>query len=350
MKRVDASAAVLAWFMLFALQTAAPACAWHGAGTQALMIDPVSPMTIYAAAEPATLFKSTDGGVSWQPISLIDIHIFWPLAVNPMTTTTVYAGTDLGLFKSTDGATSWRATGLSIGNVRAMAVDPLAPSTVYAGTESGVFKSVNGGGTWSLVLELAPEPTPEPADTVPPDTSILSAADGTGGVLTEGATTLSMSLTLRFTGADNIGLARFECRLDGAGFSACTSPVTHAGLTAVQHRFDVRAVHTSSNADATATRFTWTVDAAPETTITGAIDGRGKAVANGGTTSSNSITFRLTGTDNETVVGFECRLDARSFTACTSPVTYTGAHTFQVRAVDNNRFRDPSPAAFRWTR
>jgi photosystem II stability/assembly factor-like uncharacterized protein len=348
---------------------------WPYGTITVLAIDPVTPTTLYAGANrdylcpecesdlypdlflvevPGGALKSTDGGVSWQAIGLTNVHTFSGLAVHPMTTTTVYAATNLGLFKSTDGGTSWQATGLSSTNVRAVAIDPVAPSTVYVGTESGVFKSVDGGETWSLVLDPAQEPMPEPADTAPPDTSILSAADGSGAALSEGATTLSRSLTLRFTGADNVGLARFECRLGGAGFSTCTSPLTYSGLGVGRHTFEARAIDTSSNVDSSPARYTWTVDAPPDTAITAAIDGRGKTVANGGTTSSNAITFRFTGTDNETVAGFECRLDAGSFAACTSPVTYPGVsrgkHTFHVRAIDNKGFKDPSPASFQWTR
>jgi hypothetical protein len=193
-----------------------------------------------------------------------------------------------------------------------------------------------------------------PPDTAAPETSITAVVDGTGTAMADGAATLSTSLTLSFAGTDNVGLARFECRLDGAGFSACTSPLAYNALTLGRHAFDVRAVDTSNNVDATPARFTWTVDAAPDTSIIKTVDDHGKLIANGGTTTSARLTFQFTGTDNGAIAGFECRLDAGPFTPCTSPATYTvqgrGLHKLRVRALDNNGFRDATPAEFSWTK
>jgi hypothetical protein len=74
---------------------------------------------------------------------------------------------------------------------------------------------------------------------------------------------------------------------------------------------------------------------------------------NGGSMRGSSITFRFSGTDNNTVAGFECSRDNSAFAQCTSPVTYSvtsGTHSFRVRAVDNAGFRDPTPALFTWSK
>jgi hypothetical protein len=74
------------------------------------------------------------------------------------------------------------------------------------------------------------------------------------------------------------------------------------------------------------------------------------------------VTFRFTGTDNGTIVGFECRLDGGQFAPCTSPRTYTGvsrgSHSFRAgrstisdpgtRARRSSRGRDEAPT--RWWR
>jgi CSLREA domain-containing protein len=72
-------------------------------------------------------------------------------------------------------------------------------------------------------------------------------------------------------------------------------------------------------------------------------------------TNSNSATFQFTGSDSggSNLAGFECKLDAGNFTACTSPQNYSsladGSHTFEVRAFDGAGNVDPSPATFTWT-
>jgi photosystem II stability/assembly factor-like uncharacterized protein len=73
------------------------------------------------------------------------------LAVDPITSTTLYAGTSRGVFKSTDGAANWIVanTGLPAFSVPSLAVNPMTPTTLYAGTAGdGVYKSTDGGATW----------------------------------------------------------------------------------------------------------------------------------------------------------------------------------------------------------
>src|SRR5512146_2696672 len=68
------------------------------------------------------------------------------------TPTTLYAGTvGHGAFKSINGGNTWSEinTGLMNHFVQALAVDPVTPTILYAGTNGGVFKSMNGGENWS---------------------------------------------------------------------------------------------------------------------------------------------------------------------------------------------------------
>jgi len=127
----------------------------------ALAIDPVTPSTVYAGNSNVGVYKSTDGGTSWSQMSsgLTDTDIR-ALAIDPVTPSTIYAGTlNGGVFKSTNGGASWSAimpagtctlnSGLINPHVNALAIDPVTPSTIYAGSSGGVYKSTNGGASWS---------------------------------------------------------------------------------------------------------------------------------------------------------------------------------------------------------
>jgi hypothetical protein len=54
--------------------------------------------------------------------------------------------------------------------------------------------------------------------------------------------------------------AGFECRLDGGPWTECSSPEVVSGLSAGSHTFQVRAVDSAGNPDATPSSITWTVD------------------------------------------------------------------------------------------
>jgi YVTN family beta-propeller protein len=92
-----------------------------------------------------------------------------------------------------------------------------------------------------------------------PDTIITSAVDDSGAVVANGGATLSTSIHITFEGiGDNI--VGFQCSLDGSTFSSCTSPFIANQLKAgVRHVFEVRAVNSLGNKDATPATFKWFV-------------------------------------------------------------------------------------------
>jgi hypothetical protein len=102
-----------------------------------------------------------------------------------------------------------------------------------------------------------------------------------------------------------------------------------------------RARDRAGNVDPTPASWSWRIDLPPETSI---------AAGPSGPTSSTSATFRFSSTD--TAATFQCKLDDRSWSSCTSGKTYTGlsqgSHTFRVRAKDSARTNDPSPAERTW--
>jgi photosystem II stability/assembly factor-like uncharacterized protein len=144
-----------------------PADAWishgpDGRGITALVVDPATPTTLYAASNGTGVFKSSDGGRSWIEVNsgLTNSDVL-ALVIDPHSPATLYAGTLDGVFKTTDGGENWStaSTGLTRLYVQALAIDPLTPSILYAGIENGgVFKTSNGGESWIAVNEGIREP------------------------------------------------------------------------------------------------------------------------------------------------------------------------------------------------
>ncbi|HET9163177.1 MAG TPA: LamG-like jellyroll fold domain-containing protein, partial [Solirubrobacterales bacterium] len=95
------------------------------------------------------------------------------------------------------------------------------------------------------------------ADEVPLDTTITS---GPTGKVT--ADEVSFSFTA------NRPEAAFECSLDEAAFSPCTSPKEYKGLAEGSHSFRVRAVNATEGADETPAERSFEVVEPPQTTIT----------------------------------------------------------------------------------
>jgi len=65
------------------------------------------------------------------------------LAIDPITPSTVYAGTNVDVFRSADSGVTWTVVkpGIVSRDVTSLAIDPKTPSTLYAGfTYSGVFR------------------------------------------------------------------------------------------------------------------------------------------------------------------------------------------------------------------
>ena len=128
---------------------------WQAAGAipgpvpdiAAFAVDPKSPLNLYAVTSAwrrldptrAIVYRSTDGGRTWKPSAadLPGVSIFAgePLAIalDPATPSTIYLGTGSGVFKSTDSGETWVRAGQPM-PVRSLAIDPRTPSTLYAGT------------------------------------------------------------------------------------------------------------------------------------------------------------------------------------------------------------------------
>ena len=135
--------------------------------------------TFYFGAVDGGVWKTTDGGVVWNPIfDKEPVASIGALAVAPSDSKILYAGTgesDIrsnlasgdGVYKSTDAGRTWQNVGLrDTRQISRIVVDPQNPNIVYVGAlghaygpndERGVFKSSDGGAHWTRVLDQGPD-------------------------------------------------------------------------------------------------------------------------------------------------------------------------------------------------
>jgi hypothetical protein len=179
------------------------------------------------------------------------------------------------------------------------------------------------------------------------NTSLVASrrVDNTAPATTIDATPTDPSndTTPNFSFSSSEAGSTFECRVDGAGWTPCSSPDTLGALGAGSHTFDVRATDAAGNTDATPASHTWAIDlTAPDTTI----DAQPADP-------SNDTTPSFAFSSSEPGSTFECRIDGGSWTSCSSPETISpalteGSHTFDARAVDAAGNTDANPASYTW--
>jgi photosystem II stability/assembly factor-like uncharacterized protein len=130
--------------------------------------------TIYAALRSGGVWKSSNGGVTFEPImDSQNIYSMGAIAVAPSDENLVWVGTGDnsatrsaywgdGVYKSTDGGKTWQNMGLKdTQHIARIVIHPTRPDTVYIAalghlatqnTERGVFKTTDGGKSWKKVL------------------------------------------------------------------------------------------------------------------------------------------------------------------------------------------------------
>ncbi|MEO5707875.1 MAG: glycosyl hydrolase [Alteraurantiacibacter sp.] len=130
-----------------------------------LLIDPANPKALFAGAEKG-LFHSADCGVHWTRVDCaLNGMAVWKLVASPSDPAVLYAGTGAPslaiLFRSGDGGRTWEPTSLEMAEfcegvnrprMLALAVDPGDPLDVWAGVEEGgLFRSRDGGDSWTRI-------------------------------------------------------------------------------------------------------------------------------------------------------------------------------------------------------
>ena len=131
------------------------------------------PLTIYAGAASGGVWKSKDGGLTWNPIFDDYIQSIGAIRIDPQDSNTVWVGTGeswvrnsvsvgAGVYKTTDGGDSWTFVGLKESErIARIVIDPDNTDTVFvcatgqlwsANEERGVYRTTDGGENWEQVL------------------------------------------------------------------------------------------------------------------------------------------------------------------------------------------------------
>jgi photosystem II stability/assembly factor-like uncharacterized protein len=131
------------------------------------------------------VYRSTDGGGSFEHVGLAEAHDIPTLAVDPRNPDVCFVAAlghlwgpnpQRGVYRTTDGGETWRAVLQIDENTGACDVilDPNDPDTVYAamymrrrspwsfqsgGPEGGIYRSQDGGNTWTKLTEGLPAQT-----------------------------------------------------------------------------------------------------------------------------------------------------------------------------------------------
>ncbi|PCE66483.1 WD40/YVTN/BNR-like repeat-containing protein [Sediminicola luteus] len=160
--------------------------------TGCITVDPKNPQTIWlgtgenqsqrSASWGDGVYKSTDGGQHWQHMGLTQSEHIGKILIDPRDSDTVYvasqgplwkAGGDRGLYKTTDGGKTWNAV-LQVSEhtgITDVVQDPNNPDVLYAasyqrrrhvgiliagGPEARIYKSTDAGATWNTLSNGLP--------------------------------------------------------------------------------------------------------------------------------------------------------------------------------------------------
>lgn len=139
---------------------------------------PSQPRTFYMGVASGGLFRTTDAGATWTPLTdgKVPLGSTGSVAVSDSDPNIIYLGTGSdgvrsnvstgrGVYKSTDAGQTWQFLGLyNVGQIGAVRIHPSNPDIVWVAAggdifkpneERGVYKTTDGGKTWRRVLYLS---------------------------------------------------------------------------------------------------------------------------------------------------------------------------------------------------
>lgn len=142
-----------------------------GGRTRVLRFHPDNPDIMYAAGVAGGVWKTTDAGQSWLPLSdLVENLAVVSMAIDHANSDRIWAGTGEGMFSSVmargagifvsnDAGASWSqlpATDIDdFHYVNDLIQSANDPDTLYAATRTGLLRSLDAGASWSKVVDAS---------------------------------------------------------------------------------------------------------------------------------------------------------------------------------------------------
>lgn len=133
-----------------------------------------NPDIMYVGTASGGLWKSTSGGIKWEPIFDKEVtSSIGSVAIQQSNPSVIWVGTGegnprnslnggYGIYRSLNGGKTWQLKGLEkTRHIHRIIIDPTNPNIVYAAAigspwgehpERGVFKTTDGGETWNKIL------------------------------------------------------------------------------------------------------------------------------------------------------------------------------------------------------
>lgn len=118
-----------------------------------------NPDLLFCGTESGGLYKSVDQGMHWDFVTKgLLVGAVTAVRIHPADEQTVIFSGANDLYRSTDGGESWQVIGqpsFVAENISAweIAFHPEDPSIVFAATETGFFRSTDGGDNWEEMLD-----------------------------------------------------------------------------------------------------------------------------------------------------------------------------------------------------
>jgi photosystem II stability/assembly factor-like uncharacterized protein len=132
-------------------------------------------LTVYIGSASGGVWKSVNGGTTYKPVfDKQDAQSIGAIAIDPSNPKTIWVGTGEswtrnsvsigdGIYKSIDGGDSWNGVGLKDSErISKILIDPKDGNTVYAcapgklwsdSDDRGVYKTTDGGKSWTKILK-----------------------------------------------------------------------------------------------------------------------------------------------------------------------------------------------------